>query len=902
MPPLPFRTIVRTCSAVAAAVRGSRKWLFASAVFATTSSVTLAVWQATEADVLSTAGSEFQGTVRDFLTALDRQVAMHEQVLRGASAATMPDGMPEGTRWRRYAAGLRAEAVDPGLLAIGVTRTGDPAVAVMAALSPAAALPEIAHVAARVAAASPGHALERLAPALYVMSFAGVPPAAVPGREASAAPARDVRLFALVTAESLFRGALEALGHRDGVLDIDVHDADAPADARPVFRMDRIRTTYPAALPPAFSITREVEQRGVRWRVAFHSPPYIEVARNRDIPRMILVGGLLFSGLLAGLAWTVSDRRARALRLAQEMTRRLRESEAELAREKELAEITLSSIGDAVITTARDGSVVYCNPVAATLTGRSAAAARGRPLREVLPLLDETTRAPVFDPGSGEQVTLAWFLSRPVRHALLAGTGGRMHEIKITSAPIHDADGAQAGIALVFCDVTVERDHARRIEHQATHDALTGLANRREFERLGDALIASARETGRFHALAVIDLDRFKPVNDTCGHDAGDALLRQLAALMRSRLRQTDTLARTGGDEFAVLLEGCDIAQAQRIAQAICDAVRDHLFRWNGRTFRVGASIGLVAIPREAPTLAAAIAAADAACYVAKARGRGQVVVDGAGEGMAPSGGALAPASDWTRRIADALCYDHFELHVQFASPARPETTPGVAKILLRMAGDSGRSVPAMAFLPAAERNHLMPLIDLWVLERTIAHLGRRPKDRTHCLFVTLSSQTIASPTPIAGSLDAFLAGRLHEHGVAPAALGIALPEPLLSQSPDAVKGLAIALHELGCRISIEQFTGSVWSLLRDWPVDFIRVDPVLVRGFVASAFDRAQGEAIVRMAGALGIRTVADGIDDVEARRIALELGFDHVQGYAIGRPQPLASAAHDDIRSAVH
>ena len=293
--------------------------------------------------------------------------------------------------------------------------------------------------------------------------------------------------------------------------------------------------------------------------------------------------------------------------------------------EQERARVTLDSIGDAVITTNAAGRIEYLNRVAERLTQWNLAEARGRPLSDVMPLINAATKRPtstLMDQALRENrdAPFAWEV------ALMRRDGSPL-AIEDSAAPIQDRQGRVIGGVTVFRDVTVARNLAQRITWEATHDALTGLVNRREFEDRVDAALATARNSAKHHALLFMDLDRFKVVNDTSGHAAGDCLLTQVSTLFQEKLRESDTLARLGGDEFGVLLDGCPLDRAERIAADLLAAVRDFQFNWDGRTFTVGVSIGLAAMAEGCGSRADIFRAADSACYAAKEQGRNRVCV-----------------------------------------------------------------------------------------------------------------------------------------------------------------------------------------------------------------------------------------------------------------------------------
>ncbi len=296
-----------------------------------------------------------------------------------------------------------------------------------------------------------------------------------------------------------------------------------------------------------------------------------------------------------------------------------KQTEAQIYAEKERAQVTLASIADSVITTNVEGRVEYVNPIAEALTGWKLREARGLPLSTVCSMMDEATRQPIPDPVA--RVLRDDATVRVTSNVVLLRRDGVEIAIDQSAAPIRDRAGGITGVVLVLHDVRREREFATQLSYQASHDTLTGLVNRREFENRLDRALASAREQGRHHAMMYLDLDQFKVVNDTCGHSAGDEFMRQISVVLQERLREGDTLARLGGDEFGVLVENCPIEHAVRIAETLRQTVAEFHFIVNQRSFTVGVSIGLVNMADGSLTLTEVLSAGDAACYVAKEKG-----------------------------------------------------------------------------------------------------------------------------------------------------------------------------------------------------------------------------------------------------------------------------------------
>src|SRR5215469_7529210 len=309
----------------------------------------------------------------------------------------------------------------------------------------------------------------------------------------------------------------------------------------------------------------------------------------------------------------------------------------------------------------------------------------------------------------------------PADHWVLITRSGSEVPIQESAAPICDRAGRVIGAVVVFHDVTRERRLKRALAYQASHDALTGLINRREFDnRLHAALLSAQRGEGAY-ALLYIDLDQFKVVNDTCGHQAGDRLLRDVTGLLQTRARTSDTIARLGGDEFGVLLEGCTLEQATRIAEGVRQAIRDFRFVWGASTLSVGASIGIVPISAGTENVANIMSAADIACYAAKDAGRNRIHVYEA-DGVSHRHREM----HWVARVTRAAEENRLELFFQPIVRIGSDSQPAFHELTIRLRDDDGRLVPPSEFIPAAERYNVMSVIDRWVVIRAVELLKRR--------------------------------------------------------------------------------------------------------------------------------------------------------------------------------
>ncbi|MGH8267607.1 MAG: PAS domain S-box protein, partial [Steroidobacteraceae bacterium] len=485
-----------------------------------------------------------------------------------------------------------------------------------------------------------------------------------------------------------------------------------------------------------------------------------------------------------------------------DITGRKRAEQAVFA-EKERAQVTLQSIGDAVISTDAHGRIEYINPVAESLTAWSLAEARGQPIGAVLRLVNELTREPLEN-------SLAGALGRgesgaATDHSVLITRGGSEVAIQESAAPICDRQGEVIGAVVVFHDVTKERRLKRALSYQASHDALTGLINRREFDnRLHAALLSAQRGEGTY-ALLYIDLDQFKVVNDTCGHQAGDRLLRDVTGLLQTRVRTSDTIARLGGDEFGVLLERCTREQASRIADGIRQAIRDFRFVWGASTLSVGASIGIVEIRAETENVTNVMSAADIACYAAKDAGRNRIHVYEAG-GVSHRHREM----QWVSRVTRAAEDDRLELFFQPIMPLGSERLNSFHELTVRLRDDSGELVPPSEFIPAAERYNVMSVIDRWVVTRAIGLLRERQRrgEPLPLLAVNLSGTSLNEQ-----SFVDFVLQSVSEPAIA-SALCFEITETAAVTSLSNARYLMGELKGRGCKFSLDDFGTGVSSFV----------------------------------------------------------------------------------------
>ncbi|WP_235504141.1 MULTISPECIES: EAL domain-containing protein [unclassified Acidovorax] len=574
-----------------------------------------------------------------------------------------------------------------------------------------------------------------------------------------------------------------------------------------------------------------------------------------------------------------------------------RRAEQALSAEREQARTTLTAIGDAVITTDIRGQIVYMNPAAEVLLDHAAAPSTGQPLADILK----------FD-GDGGQVPTAAAL---VTDILQAGAGG--HSGSVSAGPVHAPShrtivrpdqtavpvklmgsalrhhGTVTGAVLVLHDVTREQHYVEQLSWQASHDALTGLVNRREFELRLDALLRRPRQPGREGSLLYLDLDQFKLINDTCGHQAGDEMLREVCRMLQAHLREGDTLARLGGDEFGILLTDCPAGPSARIAEQLRQAGQDLRLDWEGQQLTTGLSIGMVQLIPALNSIQEAMRVADMACYRAKEGGRNRVFIYQPEDiEMTRREGDM----DWVRRLRLALEHGQFQLHAQ---AIRALHTPGDEglhmEVLLRLCDEEGALVAPGAFIPAAEHYGMMPSIDRWVIHNTLKALAQHQRTpgamAVHTCAINLSGTSLGDD-----SLLKYIRTVLTESGVEPALLCFEITETsAISHLPNAVR-LMKELQQLGCRFALDDFGAgmSSFTYLKHLPVHYLKIDGAFVKDLLHDPTSQAMVEMVHRIGHVMGKQTIAEFAESdaiVDALRL---IGVDYAQGYAVARPVPLA------------
>jgi diguanylate cyclase (GGDEF)-like protein len=446
-----------------------------------------------------------------------------------------------------------------------------------------------------------------------------------------------------------------------------------------------------------------------------------------------------------------------------------------------------------------------------------------------------------------------------------------------------------SGGVLVFHDVSESRELNRKLSYHASHDILTGLVNRREFEARLERSLRSAKARETQYALCHLDVDQFKIINDTCGHSAGDALLGQVGALLKTKIRWRDTLARLGGDEFGLLLESCSLDEALRMAEQLRETIREYKFVWEERTFRLGASIGVVPISGDSEDVAAVLSAADSACQAAKEAGRNRVYSFQENDIDLMR---RRREMQWAARINNALEESRFELFRMTIQPLQKAETGAHYELLLRMKDETGKIVSPDNFIAAAERYGITPAIDRWVIENALRWLVSEADERERLAMcsINLSGQSLGDDKFLPFVIEQF-----HRSGLDASKICFEITETAAIASFSQANRFIQALKELGCKFALDDFgTGlSSFGYLKHFPVDFLKIDGSFVKEILHDPIDREMVRSINEIGHLTGKQTIAEFAENAEIINMLRSLGVDYAQGYGISTPQRIVRIA---------
>ena len=585
--------------------------------------------------------------------------------------------------------------------------------------------------------------------------------------------------------------------------------------------------------------------------------------------------------------------RSAILTVARDVSHR-KSLEVSLSRSKRQAQYTLESISEGVITTDNDGRVDYMNQAAESLIGTNRDEASGHRIGELFTLVDDTDRRALGDPVE-RCLAMRRRVNMGRRAVLVSIDGEHEHSVEITASPVRGPSNSISGTVVVFHDVSELRGLTRKMSYQATHDPLTGLINRREFERRLDEAMDTAHADEAVHIVFYMDLDRFKAVNDTCGHLAGDNMLREVAGLIKEQVRDSDFVGRLGGDEFGALLIGCPLDKARQIATDICNAVADYRFVWKDKIFNIGISVGLIEVSHASGTLQDIMSAADSACYMAKQQGRGQVHVYSArDEAVARERGDI----QWLRQLQTALHEDSFELAIQpiISMTGRADSGPSV-EVLIRLQDGQSRATNTAEFLRPAERYQMMPQIDRWVINATLAAISSGEiKLTTHrSCAINLSSQTLGDEAFLGFVVDA-----LDRSGVAPSSICFEVTEAAILSNVQHAQRFIEVLHGIGCEFSLDDFGSGLgsFSSLKHLPIDYLKIDGTYTRNLRSDLVNQEMVGAMIKLARTMQFRIVAEQVENQEDFDWLRDAGVDFVQGHFVESPALLGTATTGTYR----
>ncbi|WP_041190309.1 putative bifunctional diguanylate cyclase/phosphodiesterase [Burkholderia pseudomallei] len=554
-----------------------------------------------------------------------------------------------------------------------------------------------------------------------------------------------------------------------------------------------------------------------------------------------------------------------------------------LDRSEAFAEAALSSVAEAVITVGLAKNVDFINNAAEQLLGYPAAACVGAPVSSVLMLLDKETGHAV------DIVDEFWAREErtPIKREVhLLRRDHSKIVVQTTISEMGDRVHGHIGYVLILRNMTREQQFLESLAWQATHDVLTGLVNRVEFERRLEIALADTA-SGKERAdsmLLMLDLDRFKEINDTCGHAAGDAMLREVTQRFQSCLDDDDVLARLGGDEFGVLLpHGAGSWPSKNKAERLRRSLEDFVFLWEGERFTVSVSIGVLELCKAPRNLEMAVKLADIACYIAKERGRNRIqLADPSDLQQARHVGDV----QWSRRIKTALENDGFRLYVQPIVHTRPDSrTPERAEVLLRMMDSAGRDISPAAFLPAAERYGLMGLIDRWVIRTVFRKLSALPAREYHEYNVNLSGASISDERFLE-----FVIAELLSSGLEPSVICFEITETIAVKNLELASRFMGELRTIGCRFALDDFGAGMSSFryLRSLPIDYLKIDGEFVSNMMSDRVSYGVVSAINEVAHSMRCSTVAEHVESEVELAMLRELGIDFCQGYFFAQPSP--------------
>jgi diguanylate cyclase (GGDEF)-like protein/PAS domain S-box-containing protein len=556
----------------------------------------------------------------------------------------------------------------------------------------------------------------------------------------------------------------------------------------------------------------------------------------------------------------------------------------QLQQEKDKAIATLNSIVDAVITTDAEGIVEYENTAAERLTGVSRNDTQGKQIDKVISFYEEHSMNDIDNPvlaclETGERMNQKIY-------ADMLDKDGTRYTVQVMATPLVRKDGKIFGAVLVLNDVTNIRVLSRRLKYQASHDILTKLINRSEFEKRVNAAITIAGSYEGNSAVLYIDLDRFKLINDICGHAAGDELLKQVAKLLRSIVGNNNSVARMGGDEFAVLIENSNVIEAEKIAEKILADLAAYRFSWDEKTFSIECSIGLAEIQPSCDGLTYILNAVDSACYLAKESGRNCIrkYCDGDDTIIERKG-----QERWIQHFDKAIETDGLVLYAQpIVSLAKDKPKKTSIEVLVRMLDDDGSIIPPNAFLPAVERYDRAYKLDRWIIERVFQYISAHKKQVKELtkISINLSGQSVAED-----ELLTFIQDKTREYNIDSSKICFEVTETAAIANLTTAIDLIEQLKEDGFLFALDDFGSglSSFAYLKTLPVDYLKIDGIFVKDMQTDKVNYAMVKAIHEMSAVLDKQTIAEYVENEAVVELLTEIGVDYGQGFHLGKPEPI-------------
>ena len=552
--------------------------------------------------------------------------------------------------------------------------------------------------------------------------------------------------------------------------------------------------------------------------------------------------------------------------------------------ERDQALKTLQSINEGVITTNQAGTINFINPVAEIYLGWEKEYVIGRRIESIFNVVDQRTRKRLVIPV--DKCLDSKSVISGNNRSILIRRDGVEYGIEYTLTPVADKQSSAIGTALVFRDVTEKRKLEKNLTWQASHDPLTGLINRREFDNRLSKIISSDNIDGNEHALCFIDLDNFKIINDSCGHIAGDELLKKISACLKSKSRDTDTIARIGGDEFGVILYSCAMGKAGLIAEIFRKQIEKLEFHWEGRSYNVTSSIGVIAIDNSYRELSDVIRAADISCYEAKDKGKNQVNILVQGDRVINDKHSQI---HWLEKIRDCLARQAFALHTQEIRPLDDMNEILICENLLRIEDAGGLILPGQ-YMPAIERYHMMPEIDRWVVKASfeLVAYGHPVLDRYNVISINLSEQSIADEKMIA-----YIHNLIDEYEICAEKLCFEVPESSFHRNIARTEKFIQSMKAPGCRIAIDNFSSGLdmFRILKPLNIDFIKFNGrISDLGNEKKSLEFTILETINHISHLIGAQTIGKYISDEKNLDVLFDIGVDYAQGFYLSRPTALS------------